>query len=82
MTPIRLIRQNAIHAQTTQFDKRLQMSPLQSEDIIQFCVRWYVTYKLSCPDLVEMMKKRRMTLAPTTVLRWVAHIVLQEINLP
>lgn len=49
---------------------------------MQFCVRWYVTSKISCPDLVEIMQKRRITLAPTTILRGVAHIVLQEINLP
>ena len=40
-------------------------------DIIILCVRWYVSYKLSYRDLVEMMAERRVALAHTTVLRWV-----------
>jgi len=34
-------------------------------------VRWYVSYKLSYRDLVEMMAERGIELAHTTVLRWV-----------
>jgi transposase-like protein len=27
-------------------------------DIIELCVRWYITYRLSYRDLVEMMAER------------------------
>jgi transposase-like protein len=27
-------------------------------DIIELCARWYLTYRLSCRDLVEMMAGR------------------------
>jgi transposase-like protein len=40
-------------------------------EIIILCVRWYVSYKLSYRDLVEMMAERGIELAHTTVLRWV-----------
>ena len=40
-------------------------------EIIILCVRWYVSYKLSYRDLVEIMAERRVELAHTTVLRWV-----------
>jgi transposase-like protein len=39
-------------------------------EIIILCVRWYVSYKLSYRDLVEMMAERGIVLAHTTVLRW------------
>jgi putative transposase len=38
-------------------------------------VRWYVTYKLSYRDLVEMMAERHVDLAHTTILRWVQRYV-------
>ena len=38
--------------------------------IIQ-AVRWYVTYKLSCRDVCDLMAERGVTVAHTTVLRWV-----------
>ncbi|WP_454062982.1 IS6 family transposase [Candidatus Nitrospira salsa] len=44
-------------------------------DIILLCVRWYVTYKLSYRDLVEMMEERGISLAHTTVRRWVQHYI-------
>jgi transposase-like protein len=34
-------------------------------------VRWYLRYKLSLRDLVEMMAERGLSLAHTTFLRWV-----------
>jgi transposase-like protein len=34
-------------------------------------VRWYLRYKLSFRDLVEMMAERGLQLAHTTILRWV-----------
>jgi len=38
-------------------------------DIIGLCVRWYITYRLSYRDLVEMMTERGIEVAHTTVLR-------------
>jgi transposase-like protein len=35
------------------------------------CVRWYLRYKLSLRDLVEMMPERGLSLAHTTIMRWV-----------
>ncbi|CAB3796115.1 hypothetical protein LMG27177_04034 [Paraburkholderia fynbosensis] len=40
-------------------------------DVIILCVRWYLRYKLSLRDLVETMAQRRLSLAHTTILRWV-----------
>ena len=42
-----------------------------SPDIILLCVRWYLTYRLSYRDLVEMMDERGLKIAHTTILRWV-----------
>lgn len=39
-------------------------------DVIILCVRWYLRYKLSLRDLVEMMAERGLSLAHTTILRW------------
>jgi hypothetical protein len=38
----------------------------QSE-IIELCVRWYLTYRLSYRDLVEMMAERGVTLSHSTI---------------
>jgi transposase-like protein len=43
--------------------------------IIILCVRWYITYKLSYRDLVEMMAERGVDLSHTTILRWVQYYV-------
>jgi transposase-like protein len=43
--------------------------------IIILCVRWYITYKLSYRDLVEMMDERGIDIAHTTILRWVQRYV-------
>ncbi len=43
--------------------------------IIVLCVRWYISYKLSLRDLVEMMEERDVLLAHTTILRWVQRYV-------
>ncbi|MBB5405349.1 transposase-like protein [Paraburkholderia atlantica] len=40
-------------------------------EIIIVCVRWYLRYKLSFRDLVGMMAERGLSLAHTTILRWV-----------
>jgi transposase-like protein len=40
-------------------------------EVIILCVRWYLRFKLSLRDLVEMMAERGLHLAHTTILRWV-----------
>jgi hypothetical protein len=40
------------------------------QEIIVLCVRWYLRYKLSYRDLVEMMAERGLPIAHTTILRW------------
>ena len=40
-------------------------------EIIVLCVRCYFRYKLSLRDLVEMMAERGLSLAHTTIMRWV-----------
>ena len=45
-----------------------------SPDIILLCVRWYLTYRLSYRDLVEMMDERGVKIAHTTILRWVIKV--------
>ncbi|WP_257151671.1 IS6 family transposase [Bacillus pseudomycoides] len=40
-------------------------------DIILLTVRWYLRYNLSFRDLVEMMEERGLSLAHTTIMRWV-----------
>jgi len=44
-------------------------------EIIELCVRWYITYRLSYRDLVAMMAERGVILAHSTILRWVTRYV-------
>ncbi|HLJ16555.1 MAG TPA: IS6 family transposase [Bryobacteraceae bacterium] len=44
-------------------------------EVIVLCVRWYLSFKLSSRDLVQMMSERGITLAHTTILRWVQRYV-------
>ena len=44
-------------------------------EIIVLCVRWYLGYKLSSRDLVQMMAERGIALTHTTILRWVQRFV-------
>src|ERR1700692_543943 len=44
-------------------------------EIIELCVRWYITYRLSYPDLVAMMAERGITVSHTTIHRWVIRYV-------
>ena len=41
--------------------------------IIILCVSWYTSFKLSFRDLVVIMAERGISLAHTTILRWVQH---------
>src|SRR5207302_3196329 len=45
------------------------------QEIIILCVRWYLAFKLSARDLVQMMAERGIVLAHTTILRWVQRYV-------
>jgi transposase-like protein len=40
-------------------------------DVVVLCVRWYLRFKLSYRDLVEMMAERGLSMAHTTIMRWV-----------
>jgi transposase-like protein len=42
-------------------------------DVVILCVRWYLRFKLSLRDLVEMMAERGLSMAHTTIMRWVQH---------
>lgn len=44
-------------------------------EVILLCVRWYLRFKLSSRDLVQMMAERGIALAHTTILRWVQRYV-------
>ena len=46
-----------------------------SAETIELCVRWYITYRLSYRDLVAMMAERGVTVAHSTILRWVSRYV-------
>jgi transposase-like protein len=38
-------------------------------EVIILCVRWYLRFKLSFRDLVEMIAERGLSLAHTTIMR-------------
>jgi transposase-like protein len=42
-------------------------------EVIVLCVRWYLRFKLSYRDLAEMMAERGLSMAHTTIMRWVHH---------
>jgi transposase-like protein len=44
-------------------------------NIIQLCVRWYISYRLSYRDLVELMAEHSIKVAHSTILRWVTGYV-------
>jgi transposase-like protein len=44
-------------------------------EIIILCVRWYLRFKLSFRDLVGMMAERGLSLAHTTIMRWIQRYV-------
>src|SRR5712671_7638424 len=45
------------------------------QEIIILCVRWYLSFKLSSRDRVQMMSERGIRLAHSTILRWVQRYV-------
>src|SRR5882762_5918 len=44
-------------------------------EIIELCVRWYASYRLSYRDLVELMADRGVAVSHTTIMRWVIRYV-------
>jgi transposase-like protein len=48
-----------------------------SRQLIEQCVRWYLTYRLGYRDLAAMMAEREVTVSHTTIMRWVRHYVLE-----
>jgi len=46
-----------------------------SPHLIEQCVRWYLTYRLSYRDLTAMMAELEVTVSHTTIMCWVRHYV-------
>ena len=46
-----------------------------ADDIIITCVRWYLRFKLSYRDLAELVRELGVSVAPSTILRWVIRYV-------
>ena len=44
-------------------------------EIIELCVRWYASYRLSYRDLVELIADRGVAVSHTTIMRWVIRYV-------
>ncbi|HEX5461493.1 MAG TPA: IS6 family transposase [Steroidobacteraceae bacterium] len=44
-------------------------------EVIKGCVRWYLTYRLSYRDLVELMAEWGVHVSHTTIMRWVHRYV-------
>ena len=44
-------------------------------EVIILCVRWYLRFKLSYRDVMEMMAERGLPMAHTTIMRWVHRYV-------
>ena len=51
-------------------------------EVITLCVRWYLRFKLSLRDLVEVMAERGLSMAHTTIIRWVQRLFPREPVLP
>lgn len=44
-------------------------------EVIETCVRWYITYRLNYRDLVSLMAERGIAVSHTTIMRWVLRYV-------
>jgi transposase-like protein len=44
-------------------------------EVIELCVRWYLTYRLSYRDFCAMMAERNVDVTHTTIMRWVHRFV-------
>src|SRR5579864_7398169 len=45
-----------------------------TDEVIITCVRWYLRFKLSYRDLAELARELGVSVAPSTVLRWVVSL--------
>ena len=46
-----------------------------TDEVIITCVRWYLRFKLSYRDLAELARELGVSVAPSTILRWVIRYV-------
>lgn len=46
-------------------------------EVIVLCVRWYLRYKLSFRDLVQITAECGLSLAHITIMRWVKRLTLE-----
>jgi transposase-like protein len=46
-----------------------------TDEVIITCVRWYLRFKLSYRDLAELTRELGVSVAPSTILRWVVRYV-------
>ena len=46
-----------------------------TDEVIITCARWYLRFKLSYRDLAELARELGVSVAPSTVLRWVVRYV-------
>ena len=51
-------------------------------EVIIRCVRRYLWFKLSLRDWVEMMAERGLSMAHTTIMRWVQRYAREQRSLP
>jgi transposase-like protein len=49
-------------------------------EVIVLCVRWYLRFKPSFLDLIEMMAERGLSLAHTTIMRWVQNFAPEFVH--
>jgi len=78
-----LVQTERHHDGTARMTQMVQLVPASElfkgrqfdREVIVSCVRWYLSYKLSSRDLVEIMSERSIALAHTTILRWVQRYV-------
>ncbi|MGC2497445.1 MAG: IS6 family transposase [Acidobacteriaceae bacterium] len=52
---------------------RIYLRRRYTPELIELCVRWYLTYRLSYRDLSAMMAERDVAVSHTTIMRWVQH---------
>jgi transposase-like protein len=46
-----------------------------ADEVILTCVQWYLRFKLSYRDVAELARELNVSVAPSTILRWVIRYV-------
>jgi transposase-like protein len=69
-----------MHSHVVHMPKAQERDPIYRQrrfpaEVIQTCVRWYITYRLSYRDMVDMMAERGVAVSHTTIMRWVLRYV-------